>query len=547
MNDMENFFKSSFKVKFDESLYELLDKCLVGILAGELDKAVTIRAYLRQAIHVEELNGAYRLIYEIFLNNRLFTASDVSKLQMDSNLFSNILDTGIDSYVKKNMKAFQDWITSTGMDFNFDSAKGVEDFTNFLYGQTIKTFREISENNPIQAEEYTISLARELKSRAINEMLGYIGEINSKGLMIGKTVLRGSDDAISMSNRLINYIDKRYSWQTIKAQKYTIDDIKDAESLKSFKERELENMGGKNLFFKHCYDMHLGKLNLNAEVGDIITLVADEGTGKTKWLIDQIFYALSEGKNVMLICTETPKYTILAMLQARVVKHKLNFSISEREIIQLPSHIDGMYKIGDVAQAQEYEDVLTQVEEAFTEWLNDEKTGTISLRQSATYYELYNLVREYQKDHYGDIIAIDSISFLDKSDMTSERRGYVDQLMETMKECGTNLHMTFLMTTHTGLDASKAYAKGKEVGNRVASDSSTVTKLSTVILVMRTTPELKKDNLMILIGKKLRYRKDQINTIILERDPVANEYKYVEEKQLLLQSTDDITVDQKYI
>lgn len=532
------------RLELDEDILDILEHVLVGIFKGDFETSSKVTNYLMKVLSVSELDGAYKILFIIISGMDGYNHSIIYKDNFDSDLLTAILEKGITMLVAKHKDSFENYIKRKGLEYKLDNAKGVMEFTNFLYGETVRKYQSIMSLNENQVDMYLEKLADELRIKAIGEMLLKVGQVLTQSHKMGRELYYGPEAALEINRSMEAFITEKYALVSSKQQRYTITETDTYEKALQLERDEAVTRGGKNNMFEDLFDCHYGLLNLSIMKGDIFSIIGDEGVGKTKALVEQVYYALQAGHNVLFVCTETKKIIIQNMIWARHIYEETGMQISEKELLRFPAMIDSEQ---DPRIKAEMEEDYAVFQDSIRNMYNKEKFGTLSLVQSAKYSEVKALVDTYAKEYSGTIIAIDSISFLDSTVRASDKEN-LDALMKDIEDCANDVGMTFLLTTHTSSDANKATAKGKtQIGVRIGAGSGHVTKISTLVVHIYTTPELERQNRYVFEGKKTRYRDKVTSTVIMERLGACNHYVYKDENQASTSAIDELSDEGRFL
>lgn len=532
------------RLELDEDILDILDHVLVGIFKGDFETSSKVTNYLMKVLSTSELDGAYKILFTIISGMDGYNHNIIYADNFDSDLLSAILEKGITMLVTKHKDSFEGYIKKKGLEYRLDNAKGVMEFTNFLYGETLRKYKDIMDLNPNQVDTYLEKLADELRSKAIGEMLLKVGQILTQSHKMGKELYYGPEAALEANRSMEAYITEKYALTSSKQQRYTITETATYEKAIQMERDEAVTRGGKNNMFEDLFNCHYGLLNLNIMRGDIFTIIGDEGVGKTKALVEQVYYALQAKHNVLFVCTETKKIIIQNMIWARHIYEETGMQISETELLKFPAMIENER---DIHIRREMEEDYAIIQDCIRRMYDKESFGTLSLVQSAMYSEIKSMVDTYSKEYDGTIIAIDSISFLDSTHRTNDKEN-LDALMKDIEDCANDIGMTFLLTTHTSSDANKATARGKtQIGVRIGAGSGHVTKISTLVVHIYTTPELERQHRYVFEGKKTRYRDKVTSTVIMERLGACNHYMYKDENQASTSAIDELSDEGRFL
>lgn len=533
MNNLDSIIELDME---SEDIEEIYEHTLAGIFQEDTDESNKALAYILKAIRLKEVKGPHKVLFFILKSLNDLGVSKITKETFNSDTLSVILDNGLDKFVRKYSWDFEAWISKHDLDYDLDSVKGFTEFETFLFAETLRKFQEISEMNS-NLTIYLQSLSDKLKEDATGQALVFTSTILTAGSKLGREILQGTEDSLNVMKMLQNYIHERFSLDTSEEARYEFTTLATAEDAEKFQRNEFTKRA-KRGFYETLYDCGFGSLDIQIMRGDIFAIIGDEGVGKTKLLVDQVYRALSEKKNVLLVCTETDKIVMLYMLYARHINEKLGLEPSHVELLKFQDWID---QETDIEMKRRMESDFAECMSAIPSFFGEEM-GTLTLMQSSKYSDFRDNVRSFSNQN-GDIIAIDSISFLDKdtTKFKNDEKSNIDELMKDMEFCTTELGMTFIFTTHTSSEANKTLAKGKtNTGVRVGAGSGYVTKIATITILVTTNDELRPQEKFIFQAKKTRDRRHTVSEVIMLRNGNSNKYEFRKELQVTTEVNDDL-------
>lgn len=518
-----------------EEIVDIFEHVLAGIFQEDSDESNKAMAYVLKAIKLKEVKGPLKVLFFILKSLNNLGVSKINKETFTSDTLSIVLDNGLHQFIQNNSWDFEAWINRHDLDYNLDSAKGFTEFETFLFAETLNKFNELS-NIVSNLQIYLESLSNKLKEEATGQALVFVSSVLTTGNKLGKEFLQGTEDSLNLMRMLQGYVNERFSLDTSEEARYSFTTLNTLEDAESFRKNELTKRA-KRGFYETLYDCEFGTLNIQLMRSDIFAIVGDEGVGKTKLLVDQVYKALCAKKNVLLICTETKKLVMLYMLYARHINERLGLEPSHVELLKFQEWID----------SEENLELKRRMESDYAECMSaipsfyGEDMGRLTLLQSSKYSDFRNHVRTYSEQD-GDIIAIDSISFLDKDNKYGEtEKSNVDDLMKDMSFCTEEMGMTFIFTTHTSSEANKTLSRGKSnTGVRVGAGSGHVTKMATLVILVSTNDELRPQEKFIFEAKKTRDRERTVNEVIMLRNGNSNKYEFRKELQVTTDLDDNL-------
>lgn len=529
----------------EPELSEVFDYVLCGIFTEETDMADKALAFVLKSIRMSEVKGPTKVLFYMLTSLNKLGIRNLSLRTLNVETIGCILENGLSKFIRKYSYDFNDWINKHGLDYSLDSLKGFSEFESFLFAQTIQKFNEITslESNLVL---YMETLSNRMQEIASEQAIVYISSVLTKGEEIRfpkKEFLQGTNSCLDLMQRIPGYIRQRFCLDNSEEARYEMTSLDSFETATEMIENEKVRRASKG-FYETLYDTGFGTLDLQIMREDIFAIIGDEGVGKTKLLVDQVYRALCAGNNVLLVCTETKKINMLYMLYARHINEMTGLEPSHVELLKFQSWIDSTTDL----------EIKRRMEEDYTECMSaipsfyGKGMGTLTLVQSAKYDDFRDCAMRFsEKD--GDIIAIDSISFLDKPSgrYAPNEKESIDSLMKDMEYLTTETGMTFIFTTHTSSEANKTLSKGKSnTGVRVGAGSGHVTKIATITILVSTTEELSPQEKFVFEAKKTRDRRSSVNSVIMLRNGNSNKYEFRKELQVTTEIEDGLSDEDLY-
>ena len=337
---MAKRFEISVKIDDNSEILEQLDKVLAGVFNGSFSTSRKITRALLRMLSTNEMPGPYKIIWNVIESLYARQGKFICKDTFDRQLFVYVLDQGINTVIRKHKYAFEDWIKRRNLQFDLKSVRGVKSFADFMYQLTLNKYDDIMQWSPDLAESYLQPLCEDLKKNALERGLVEISKVLSVGVDTKYGVMHGTEDALELMQVYGARIGQKYVLDDMLEQRYKMYCIDSIESDRKFKaETKFISSTGKEVFTP-LYDMGLGPLELTILVSDIVAIIGDEGVGKTKMLVDQVYRALRAGINALVVCTETAVSVMRTMILARHIYEQSKFQISETEIKQFEDMID---------------------------------------------------------------------------------------------------------------------------------------------------------------------------------------------------------------
>lgn len=528
--------------KINSTQQELLDKIFCGILPNDRfnpEIATEILNELDSFIKEDELYGIYYILWRIINNLRLIKLyrSKYSQSLTRDTFESAIVVAVNDLIVQPEFEASM-YFNDCGVTFDLTVPAQVEEASNYVYSELLNKYDEIFDLG-IDPEESLANVAvlkEDIKMGIATMMISLQGQCITNGVKYGYKTYRGYEDWIDLNNKLQAEISARFKSEKVE-KRYKLHPIADFSSSVEFDNKHKNAI--KNLFFLGFEP--LDSLN-PIRTEDIYTLVADEGTGKTKLSIYACYQAMMAGVNVLFCCGETAAKKVKRGLEALHIwkLYKAQFSYNE---IDNPDSI--------MVDEMDYQSTLTRKAElaqtiraSQVDLYENPSHGKIIFVQDLIYEKFEEQITKAHEEFPFDLVILDHVGALDRdgSYVAGERlinkNARITHLYECEDRLVKELNIAFWNTSHTDRDTATANVKGKEVGVRISAESSAPTKWSSVIMLLTQNDDAKRNNQIILQLKKTRDTDPYTHPIVINRLGMVNDHEYLPEMQYMANGVD---------
>lgn len=522
-----------FTFKISSAFEEPLDNIISSLLPHEhfnIDDAKKVIEELFKTLPLSETEGVYYVFLKLIkrLNiARMYINNYSTVLRYD--VFDNALTAGIHSLIilpEFNAKTF---FEAYGKSFNLDIPEEYDSGASFAYSVCIEKYNELFEKKIPTAEGMTwIQILKQKMDYGLTaKMLSMAASTLTEGIASEQNIQRGPADARSFLADTLAVVNSRiddiYSTSGDRNTETVINGI---ESSKEFDANNKINL--KDLYYTGIDPIDDA---LPIRTQDIITVVADEGIGKTRFAIDQAYRAITSGANVLYICGETAQLKIKKYIEAAHIFQKYGLQLRWSEVAD-PTTISG-------TSIEELEDIQIKINSSIADLYSNPKFGHLVLLQSIEYETFIDKITMINTKYQIDLVIVDHVLALGcTGGFTTSGRLITPQMRVTyLYECEDLLvkmcNIAFINTSHPSVDTSSALKNGKTPGARSGAESASSTRYSSIVMVLNTTPELRKQDIVLLYITKLRDEPNTANVCVLKRQGYSNIHVYDPKLQYL--------------
>lgn len=521
--------------KYNEKTYEVLDSVLSGILHNSSEENYEdVEELTRQVLTLvqqEELTGFYYIFIEQLIRmTRLKTIKGKARLIVSKKSFETFLNVGMNRFIVNKSVNVSGLMQQYGVSYNLNTPEGTLSAKNFLYSICVTKFDELRETEVSIADAYTLldTLYDSIITDLAYDSLHKSAEILENGLYYNKKEYKGPVSYFEFSKDVItNYTRRTIGWRKNQNNVLTINNIEDYNKITSEYAGSIYKLGD---YMIPPFDAITSIMS-----SDITSIIGDEGTGKTNYLVMVAHNQLMNGFSPAFMCGESKPVKILNMFLSRHIFVTTGIQVGWKQIVE------GADKLPVEIQA-----VINQ---AKYDLFSNPSYGKIHLVNKfgyATYTkEVLDIITAFPNEKFGQIF-IDHADKLDKSvkewvgGYLRTQKDRVDCLYEQIVDMKIMYNLGACVAVHTGADAAKDVAKGKDAGKRIGASSSATTKDVDVAVHIESGPALEKKGLVKF--RPLKFREtpiDKLKPVILKRNFVCVNYIYSEALQAELGLDDE--------
>ena len=271
-------------------------------------------------------------------------------------------------------------------------------------------------------------------------------------------------------------------------------------------------------------------------VGDVVSIIGDEGTGKTQLSVAIATNSIMQGKSIIYMVGESKKTKILHMIVANYIFKKYGLKFNWKELIEIDT------------VAPQYKAIFKKSLDELLEGDKENGLGRMVLQTKFTYETVYDEVKEIvekNRDLDFGVVFIDHSNRLKSSGEVTEKgkllndNARVGYLYEKCIEIGDDFDVATIITNHTGYEATREINKGKSTGVRVGGTSSATTKDADVVILLSKNDELDAQKLLKFDIKKYREYDLDKKDFLVKKDFVCSNFIYSEDIQIKAQVSEE--------
>lgn len=542
-----------FSFKITPELEETLDNifsCLLPHDNFNIIEAKGVMEELERTISVNECTGIYYIFLKAFSRlsvARMYLAETSTILRRD--MFDHAVSGSIVDLILQPAFDAQAFFMSYGRTFELSVPSQLEEAASFAYTEAMNKYDELFEKAVATSEGlvWVNLLKQRMEEELTKKMLSTAANILVEGKTEDKNLRRGATESRRFLSEALTDVNQRITSIFTDLGSRTVGTtITSFNASKQFDEKN-------RITVKDLYYTGIDPLDIQQPIRtqDIVTVVADEGVGKTRFAVDQAYKALMSGVNVLYICGETAQVKIKGAIEAAHIYNKYQLQLKLKEI-EDPTTIKD-------ATLDQIEDISIKINAALVDLFENPDYGKLTLMQSANYEEFEEQIRHYCDKASIDLVIVDHVlalrstgAFTTYGRLTTKqmRVSYLYECEDCLvKEC----NLAFLNTSHPSVETSTDMKQGRAPGARSGAASADSTKYSSIVCVLNNTVELRKQDMVLMYITKLRDEPNIADTIVLKRLGYTNIHLYDPKYQYLgegrgtgkMDITDDLFISEE--
>lgn len=499
------------KLVLDDEVTKAIDSILSGCLPHENSDAEAIPELFRemsQIVQQEELPGPHYILYKI-LNNLTTTNYRIKsyKARFTKDILEDSLASQLEDLIRNPDVRIHELIQETGSDIDLTLPDGFKLAQDLLYTETIDKYDELYDlaQGTVESFEYLQILKQEITRNLTVQALQIQAEILNDGVEYNRRKYVGVKDHNDFINEVYPTIQNRFVG--FLDDKVTQVELTDMDSLTQMLEKDEGAILPVSSFGYEPLD-EITKISTS----DVITIIGDEGVGKTTMMIDYIYNTLMEGRDALVMTGESKPQKILFMLVARHAYEQHGVRVNSKEVASL---------------RKEDSEIGLMIRDSLTHLIETESHGKIILTRQFHYETFYQEVEDYARKYpnlgnvfidHADRLA--SKNIFTPRGMLKSQKERVDYLYMQAVDISDTYPIGVIILAHTSADANKTMAKDKDPGVRIGASSSSTTKDADIVLLLSKNAVLESEGLIRVAVTKMReYRKPKPFILKIEGEP----------------------------
>lgn len=516
--------KLVFKVSSESD--ETIDCILSSLLPHEnfnVEEAKAVSEEFFRTLPIDETDGLYYVFLKILqrLNLvKMYLSNADTVLRRD--IFDNAVLSGVNTILYEQGFDALKFFGLYGRNFDLNVPTQFEEAASFVYSVCMDKYDELYAKKIPTTEgmSWINILKTQLEQNLTAKLISLAATTLTEGRIVDGTLKRGPSEARKFLADALTEVNNRVlDIYTDLNNRTTGTAITSLMASKQFDEKH--RISVRDLFYTGI-DPIDDVMPIRTQ--DIVTVVADEGIGKTRLVIDWAYRAIMSGVNVLYICGETGDIKIKKYIEAMHLYKKYGIQLKWTEL-------DDPTTIPDI-DMDALEDLQVKINTTLADLYEGEGHGTFVLMQSAIYETFPETIHEYKDKYNIDLVIVDHVLALGcNGAMTTSGRlqtdhlriGYLYKCEDVLvKEC----NLAFINTSHPSTQTSMDLKAGKTPGARSGAESAYSTRYSSVVCVLNTTPKLKKQDIVLLYVTKMRDEANTSDACVLKRMGYSNVHIY---------------------
>lgn len=489
----------SLKKEFSEDVRNSFRKIFSSLLPHEnydRDLAYNVLVQMNKILETSDVYGYDHLLYKFILAQFKLRdvyssfipdlSADTVRLKMEINLQTLVTTPEFD--LARTLAEF-------GVTANVDIPDQFQMGVDFVYSGVLALYDELLEMATPTTDGLNELVI--LKDSIINVLgtnyVSYCAELWTTGLKFQREFFTGYTGFKKFSELYLSQMD--YISKTIDGNERGVT------SLMSLLDHKNFNKKSSNTIYP-LFGWGIPPIDEKSPImnSDVVTVIGDEGTGKTHFVAMLAANCIIAGKDVIVMTGETSEIKMYHMILSNYICQKRNHRYEWKELL-------------DIESLPEEDRLL--VNKSMAELASNE-VGNIHLIQRFTYEtftkEVCDIINQNRDREFGAVL-IDHIgqpltngNWTDRGKLMNDKQR-VDYLYYQSIIMGDDLNVAFIMIAHTGSEAASQDSKGKATGTRIGGLTGNTTKDADVAIWMRTTDAWKKQGLVQFVCKKFREAK----------------------------------------
>lgn len=522
---------------------DVINKILSGCLPHEnfdVEVAHDILSELFRTVPIEETYGIMYVFFKAFRNMqilKMYMKGFSSVLRHES--FEAAVQGSVSQLLQDENFRAKEFFDEYGKVYNFEIPQENADAQSFIFSEAMAVYDELFDMAiPTSECESWINILKEgMEVDLTKQIFSLGGKALTKGVYVGRDFCRGPMEARKLIRAAANEVDTR-----ITIMNGSMTDLNIATPITSYaNSRMFDEKNALNI--RDLYYMGFEPIDDHycVRTPDIITIVADEGVGKTRFAVDQAYKALVNGCNVHYICGETDKLELKKRIEAQHIYNMYGLQFSPRELMN--------YDKLPITDMDQLDETIVKINFAIKDLYENPKHGTLILQQSVYYESFSQDIRKYHEAYKTDIVFVDHVLAMQSNgDMTPmgrliNKQARVTYLFQQEDQLVKECNICFFNLSHPSTHTSQELRQGIKPSTRAGAESAESSRYASFIGILNTNDELKRQDMVLLYVNKIRGDAPITDTIVLQRNGFGNQHEYRRDIQQYAQQMEPLSAE----
>lgn len=524
-----------FNFTMNSQHQEILDRVFSSVLPHKnFDKAIAgdIIEELFRILPKQEVYGINYIFYNVFENLRLIPLYRKGfSAQINADIFHNSVEINVDEFIRSPMFNAQLFFQERGKEFVLTEPMQYNDAVNFILSAADEMYDALMELAIPTSEGISqlVLLTDSLKQDICDQIIRIQAEIQAAGFKGRTKTFRGPLDVIEFANQAYKELGLRFkdASSNVRNRFIPVTIHSYDESLKFDTQEAIE--------YKELFKFGWEPLDaiFRPATGDIITIIAPEGTGKTRLGAYTAHEAVKAGVNVAIVCGETRKKKYKRMIEGAHLFETQGIQLSPREM-------DNLFLL--THDLDRIEEISMQIKSSQLDLYENSKYGKLTFVTTAYYEESYETFEKLiLEENVGFIIIDHTKSLTNNGAYTPSGRLQniklsIDYLMDQEIALAQDYPVCFMNMSHPSVEAQNSLNKGKDPGVRAGGNTASVTQGASMVGILTNDKALQAQDMVILQLQKVRDAAITVPSILLDRLGYSNKHVYDPSHQYMVNS-----------
>lgn len=488
----------------DESLMEVLDSMISAMLPHENYEPKLFGSVLQgilKYIKLEEFTMEYHVLLSILhdLRRRQSVASHFSPYLTEQNL-EIILNQNLFNIVQKDKIGLKEWNNANNHSNDLNNELVLEQSVQRLYGR-IKDLHERCMDlkvPSVQGLSYMPALEEALIGNIAQSSISAQAMIMDIGLRLGRKLYVGARAWKDYMYDTAAELRKRFDSEN--SEVFTLDSVDQVNEIKG----ELKQL------FMPIAKYDIPPLDASAPILKhwLVAVCANEGVGKTAFIINTLVKIVLQNEPVVFMCGETQRAGIFARIISHYILLTRNKYVTTEDLANLDDLEPDLRKLVDLCMLE-----LAEKRDG----------GLISFVPAFNYYTLYEeLSNLYDQNPFSGLFIDHSLALSGGKDMIQD----VAALAVDLRNFKNDYPVYIGVTSHLSSLAKDLIARGKTVDTSPTKGNSNLSSEADEVFILFQNDKMKKQDLVANMVSKTRGQTKVLDLVMLKFKSAVSTFEY---------------------